>query len=183
MIGQHLLNGLMQGTIYGLVAMGFTIFFGVMNVIKFSHGDVLTLGAFGGLVAVWATHALGLAGAGSSSSPRSSPRCCFGGRRRWDCAFPDHAAKHAPPLNMLLMTMMIGTVLRECIRLFFPNGTNPQTLPGIAAVRWLQTFRQFVLPHRCPDPDLAGVASIGAVSLDHQPHPAGARNSGRRRGW
>ena len=45
-LGQHVLNGLMQGTIYGLVAMGFTIFFGVMNVIKFSHGDVMTFGAF-----------------------------------------------------------------------------------------------------------------------------------------
>ena len=50
---QHIINGLMQGTVYGLVAMGFTIFFGVMNVIKFSHGDVFTFGAFGGLVAVW----------------------------------------------------------------------------------------------------------------------------------
>ncbi|MFW8642124.1 ABC transporter permease subunit [Rhizobium beringeri] len=50
----------MQGTVYGLVAMGFTIFFGVMNVIKFSHGDVFTFGAFGGLVAVWFAQALGL---------------------------------------------------------------------------------------------------------------------------
>src|SRR3954469_22068963 len=60
MIGQHLLNGLMQGTIYGLVAIGFTIFFGVMNVIKFSHGDVLTFGAFGALVTTWVATALGL---------------------------------------------------------------------------------------------------------------------------
>ena len=59
-IAQYLLNGLMQGTIYGLVAIGFTIFFGVMNVIKFSHGDVLTFGAFGGLVATWLSIALGL---------------------------------------------------------------------------------------------------------------------------
>src|SRR5207248_9323824 len=51
MIGQHLLNGMMQGTMYGLVAMGFTLFFGVMDVIKFSHGDVLTLGAFSALIA------------------------------------------------------------------------------------------------------------------------------------
>ncbi|MFW8588225.1 ABC transporter permease subunit [Rhizobium beringeri] len=57
---QHIINGLMQGTVYGLVAMGFTIFFGVMNVIKFSHGDVFTFGAFGGLVAVWFAQALGL---------------------------------------------------------------------------------------------------------------------------
>src|SRR6476469_7345152 len=60
LIAQHLLNGLMQVTIYGLVAIGFTIFFGVMNVIKFSHGDVMTFGAFAGLVAAWFADAMGL---------------------------------------------------------------------------------------------------------------------------
>ena len=33
---------------YGLVAVGFTLFFGVLDVIKFSHGDVLTVGVFTG---------------------------------------------------------------------------------------------------------------------------------------
>ena len=45
LIGQHLLNGLMLGMIYALVAVGFTLFFGVLDVIKFSHGDVLMVGA------------------------------------------------------------------------------------------------------------------------------------------
>src|SRR5262245_65538883 len=39
----------MLGTMYALVAVGFTLFFGVLDVIKFSHGDVLTVGAFTGL--------------------------------------------------------------------------------------------------------------------------------------
>src|SRR5262249_51831485 len=46
LIGQHVMNGLMLGVMYGLVAVGFTLFFGVLDVIKFSHGDVLTVGAF-----------------------------------------------------------------------------------------------------------------------------------------
>src|SRR5262249_20861070 len=46
LIGQFVLNGLMLGVMYGLVAVGFTLFFGVLDVIKFSHGDVLTVGAF-----------------------------------------------------------------------------------------------------------------------------------------
>ena len=40
------MNGLMLGMMYALVAVGFTLFFGVLDVIKFSHGDVLTVGAF-----------------------------------------------------------------------------------------------------------------------------------------
>ena len=45
---QYLINGLMLGLMYGLVAVGFTLFFGVLDVIKFSHGDVLTVGVFTG---------------------------------------------------------------------------------------------------------------------------------------
>src|SRR5215831_8620755 len=48
LLGQYLVNGLMLGMMYGLVAVGFTLFFGVLDVIKFSHGDVLTVGAFTG---------------------------------------------------------------------------------------------------------------------------------------
>lgn len=33
---QYLINGLMLGIMYGLVAVGFTLFFGVLDVIKFS---------------------------------------------------------------------------------------------------------------------------------------------------
>ncbi|MBS0531922.1 MAG: branched-chain amino acid ABC transporter permease [Proteobacteria bacterium] len=130
-IAQYLLNGLMQGTIYGLVAIGFTIFFGVMNVIKFSHGDVLTFGAFGGLVAAWAATALGfpiwleLVFVVLISVMASA---AIGAIIARGLVLP---LKDAPPLNMLLMTMMVGTAIRECIRLFFPNGTNPQRFPEL----------------------------------------------------
>src|SRR6201984_1510267 len=46
LFAQYVMNGLMLGMMYGLVAVGFTLFFGVLDVIKFSHGDVLTVGAF-----------------------------------------------------------------------------------------------------------------------------------------
>ena len=49
-LGQHVFNGLILGVIYAMVAVGFTLFFGVLDVIKFSHGDVLMIGAFAGLV-------------------------------------------------------------------------------------------------------------------------------------
>ncbi|HKR83472.1 MAG TPA: branched-chain amino acid ABC transporter permease [Terriglobales bacterium] len=130
-IAQHLLNGLMQGTIYGLVAIGFTIFFGVMNVIKFSHGDVLAFGAFGGLVATWLSVALGLPiwlELGLVILTAVAASAAIGALIARSLVIP---LKDAPPLNMLLMTMMLGTAIRECIRLFFPNGTNPQKFPEL----------------------------------------------------
>ena len=42
----------MLGLMYALVAVGFTLFFGVLDVIQFAHGDVLTVGAFTGLAEV-----------------------------------------------------------------------------------------------------------------------------------
>ena len=47
-LGQYIVNGMMLGMMYALVAVGFTLFFGVLNVIVFSHGDLLMVGAFTG---------------------------------------------------------------------------------------------------------------------------------------
>lgn len=46
---QQLVNGLSQGSIYALIALGYTMVFGVLRFINFAHGDVFMLGAFGGL--------------------------------------------------------------------------------------------------------------------------------------
>lgn len=45
---QQLLNGLSQGSIYALIALGYTMVFGVLRFINFAHGDVYMLGAFAG---------------------------------------------------------------------------------------------------------------------------------------
>ena len=46
---QQLTNGLGQGAIYALIALGYTMVFGVLRFINFAHGDVYMLGAFAGL--------------------------------------------------------------------------------------------------------------------------------------
>src|SRR5215831_17403613 len=46
---QQLLNGLSLGAIYALIALGYTMVFGVLRFINFAHGDVYMLGAFAGL--------------------------------------------------------------------------------------------------------------------------------------
>jgi branched-chain amino acid transport system permease protein len=45
---QQLINGLAQGSIYALIALGYTMVFGVLRFINFAHGDVYMLGAFAG---------------------------------------------------------------------------------------------------------------------------------------
>ena len=48
---QQLINGLAQGSIYALIALGYTMVYGVLRFINFAHGDVYMLGAFAGLYA------------------------------------------------------------------------------------------------------------------------------------
>ena len=52
MIYQQLINGLMLGASYSLVAIGYTLIFGVLNLLYFAHGEVFMVGAFVGLYVV-----------------------------------------------------------------------------------------------------------------------------------
>ena len=46
---QQFINGLTQGSIYALIALGYTMVYGVLRLINFAHGDVYMLGAYFGL--------------------------------------------------------------------------------------------------------------------------------------
>jgi branched-chain amino acid transport system permease protein len=43
---QHLINGLATGTVYALVALGYTMVYGVLKLINFAHGDVMMVGCY-----------------------------------------------------------------------------------------------------------------------------------------
>ncbi|MDH3689265.1 MAG: branched-chain amino acid ABC transporter permease [Gammaproteobacteria bacterium] len=49
MFAQQLINGLMLGASYALVAIGYTLIFGVLRLLHFAHGEVFMFGAFIGL--------------------------------------------------------------------------------------------------------------------------------------
>ena len=46
---QQIINGLVLGSMYALVALGYTMVYGVLNLINFAHGDVLMIGAMASL--------------------------------------------------------------------------------------------------------------------------------------
>jgi branched-chain amino acid transport system permease protein len=47
---QQLINGLTLGSIYGLIAIGYTMVYGIIGMINFAHGDVYMIGAFNSLI-------------------------------------------------------------------------------------------------------------------------------------
>ncbi len=132
LFAQYVMNGLMLGMMYALVAVGFTLFFGVMDIINFSHGDVLMVGAFGGLATYLALTFLGVENPwvqlAAAFVVAASAMALMGSLIARFLVLP---LKNAPPLNTLLITLMLGTVLREAIRLFYPRGANPQRFPSL----------------------------------------------------
>ncbi len=56
---QQLINGLTLGSIYGLIAIGYTMVYGIVGMINFAHGEIYMIGAF---ISVIAFLVLGLAG-------------------------------------------------------------------------------------------------------------------------
>jgi len=49
---QQTINGLVLGSMYSLIALGYTMVYGVLNLINFAHGDVLMIGAMVGLTII-----------------------------------------------------------------------------------------------------------------------------------
>ncbi len=49
---QQLINGLSLGSIYALIALGYTMVFGVLRFINFAHGDLMMIGSFTGIIMI-----------------------------------------------------------------------------------------------------------------------------------
>lgn len=123
---QQLMNWIVLGSIYSLIAIGFSLLFGVLNVIHFSHGDVSMLAPFFALAAIML---LGV-------FPSLNPVLTFGigvvvaigmvsvvgliVERVVIRPFGD-----APIMMPLVATVALGIVLRELIRHLFPRGSDP----------------------------------------------------------
>ena len=86
---QQLINGIALGSIYGLIAIGYTMVYGIIGMINFAHGDIFMVGAFIALIAflaadeprrdAWSRSR----SCSCSSSPWRSPRC---GAGRWSAS-------------------------------------------------------------------------------------------------
>jgi branched-chain amino acid transport system permease protein len=163
--GQYLLNGLILGVIYAMVAVGFTLFFGVLDVIKFSHGDVVMGGAFTALAGYAGLQALGLESGLVAvlllAVAAMLAMAVLGALAAQLLVLP---LKAAPPLNTLLITLMFGLALREAVRLFYPSGSNPKPFPRLLpGDAW--TFGNFTLRLDSVLLVLVGIGAIIAVQL------------------
>lgn len=119
---QQVVNGLSIGLVYALMAIGFTLIFGVLNVVNFAHGEVYTIGAFVGLLAMtalkpplWTVFALVLASGGLAGW--ALERLAFRPFRR----FRDEASIKSKAMReaTLLSSLAVSIIVREALELKF----------------------------------------------------------------
>ena len=116
---QVTVNGLVAGAYFALGAAGLTLVYGVLRLINFAHGDMLTFGAY---IAVLGTiglelpflAALLLAVAATAALALGLERAMWGPLRR----------RHAKALQMILAAIGLAFVIRNTIQLV--AGTNPR---------------------------------------------------------
>jgi branched-chain amino acid transport system permease protein len=132
---QQMINALLLGCTYTLIAIGFNLFFGALNVVHFSHGDVCILGAFVTLLLYSLTKFLGILGL--------LPPLIFipllivmtmiitGFIGVFFERVVIKPFRQAPLLMVLVATVALGIVIREAVRLTFPHGSNPQIFPRL----------------------------------------------------
>ena len=115
---QQLVNGLMLGSLYALIAVGYTVVYGIVQLINFAHGEVFMIGAFGALstylllfdgqTSVWILPVM-LVGA----------MACSVGVAVLMERVAYRPLRNAPRLAPLITAIGISVFLQEFVRLFY----------------------------------------------------------------
>ncbi len=131
LVFQYVMNWLVLSSIYALVALGFSLLFGVLDVIHFSHGDVSIMAPFVVLATVQALVAtavpVGTLGALALACALAIIVVgLIGVLADWMVI---RRFRGAPAMMALVATVALGTVIRELIRMIYPQGSNPKPFP------------------------------------------------------
>ncbi|HSN90000.1 MAG TPA: branched-chain amino acid ABC transporter permease [Anaeromyxobacteraceae bacterium] len=142
---QHLVNGLSLGTIYALIALGYTMVYGVLKLINFAHGDVTMVGAFAGY---WLATSLGVDRAQSVSGAAlvTVGAMAICGLLGWAIErFAYRPLRDRPRITALITAIGVSSLLEYGFQLQpwitrpieFPPGPTPRFFPQIVPrVEW-----------------------------------------------
>jgi branched-chain amino acid transport system permease protein len=130
---QQLLNGIAWGSIYALIALGYTMVYGVLKLINFAHGEIYMVGAMAGY---YAAHAFGFAAEPSlwgllAVLVLSMAACAVLGATIERVAY--RPLRGAPRLASLITAIGISLLLQNGGQLLF--GADPKFFPSLVAAR------------------------------------------------
>ncbi len=122
---QTLLSGLSLGSIYALIALGYTMVYGIAKMLNFAHGDVIMIGAYAGIVAV---AQLGLPPV--AAIVLSVVLCALLGMLIEYLAYKP--LRQAPPLSVLITAIGVSYFLQNIALLIF--GSQQKAYPTLFEV-------------------------------------------------
>jgi branched-chain amino acid transport system permease protein len=123
---QQLLNGLSLGAIYALIALGYTMVYGVLRFINFAHSDVFMVGAFIGYYAGRRLPESTLPG-GLLVLTAAMLGCALLGMAIERLAY--RRLRGGPTLNVLITAIGVSLLLESSGQVFF--GAEPRTFPAV----------------------------------------------------
>ncbi len=127
---QQLANGLFIGSMYGLIAVGYTMVYGIVQLINFAHGEIYMTGAFGALTvwtnlphgtSIWLALPLMLIGGGIVSV-----LIAIGAER-----FAYRPLRSAPRLAPLITAIGLSLALQQAIFIWYPGADNAKSFPQL----------------------------------------------------
>jgi len=130
---QQLVNGTVLGATIGLIALGYTMVYGIIQLINFAHGEIFMIGSYAGLAAytyvlpdsvtrnAWLTLPVVMLAAAVAASLVAvlAERLAY------------RPLRNAPRLAPLITAIGVSIALQEAVRLFYPGGKNTLSFPGI----------------------------------------------------
>jgi branched-chain amino acid transport system permease protein len=129
---QQLVNGLLLGSMYGLVAIGYTMVYGIVQLINFAHGEIFMTGAFGALsvylwvlpngTSMWIALPLMLLGA-----VIVAVLVAIGAER-----FAYRPLRGGPRLAPLITAIGLSLALQQAVWAWYPEAKSARTFPQIA---------------------------------------------------
>jgi branched-chain amino acid transport system permease protein len=130
---QQIANGIVLGAVIGLVALGYTMVYGIIQLINFAHGEVFMIGAYGGLaVYTWV-----LPDSVKDDWQIVLPATILGGvivavivavlMER----FAYRPLRDAPRLAPLITALGVSVFLQEAVRVFYPGATAALPFPAM----------------------------------------------------
>lgn len=122
---QQLINGLSLGSIYALIALGYTMVYGIVKLINFAHGDVMMVGAYAGYFVLLALGATvpGMAGAFIAAMVMCALLAILIER------FAYRPLRQAPRLNSLITAIAVELILQNLMRVLPFVGPDPRQYP------------------------------------------------------
>ena len=127
---QQLINGLSLGSVYALIALGYTMVYGIVKLINFAHGDILMLGAYSGYFVLrqFGTTPVGMFLAFIFAMVVCAVISILIER------FAYRPLRSAPRLNSLITAIAVSLILQNGARVLLFIGPNPRQYPTMETI-------------------------------------------------